>query len=139
MNEHVDLSTGEIIPAPSQLSPFDAGGPPLPMGVRIMFDEKLYAVCDRTAERMSKAQGITPPHLLGKKEACFFVVTAALNWRLDPMYVAKKTYQTPGGQVGHYGSLINAIIEQSGRLEPSTGGVRAEHVGDWSIDRKSVV
>jgi hypothetical protein len=60
------------------------------------------------------------------------VVSRALTWRLDPYAVAQATYQTPNGQVGYYGSLCQAIIENSGRLDPSYGGVKYEHVGDWN-------
>ena len=105
---------------------------PLPLELQIYFDESVYQRVSIIAKRMANAQGVTPKHLLGKEEACFFVVEAALTWRLRPMAVAKATYQTPGGEVGYMAVLINAIIEASGRLEPGTGGVRFDFFGDWS-------
>jgi hypothetical protein len=81
---------------------------------------------------MSKATGVTPKHLIGAPEACFAVVSRAITWRLDPFAVALATYQTPGGQIGFEGKLVHAILENSGKLSPSSGGIRYEHYGDWS-------
>lgn len=58
------------------------------------------------------------------------VVTRALTWRLDPFAVAQSTYQpAQGAKVGFEGKLVQAILENSGRLE---GGVAFEHFGDWT-------
>lgn len=121
----------------NDIAPIEGGltqpqDPALPLELQIYFNEQVYARVLREAKRMANAQGVTPRHLIGKEEACFFVVEAALTWRLRPMGVAKATYQTPGGDIGFMGSLVTAIIEASGRLEPGTGGVRYEHFGDWS-------
>ncbi|MGH7748787.1 MAG: recombinase RecT, partial [Candidatus Dormibacteria bacterium] len=80
---------------------------------------------------LAKAKGVTPPHLLGQPEACFFVAVSALTWNLNPSAVAAATYETPGGKVGYEGKLCHAIIEQSNRLQPASGGVRYEHFGPW--------
>lgn len=97
-------------------------------GLALMFNEPLYERCKQIAQIMSRAQGITPGHLIGQSEACFAVVTRAITWKLDPFSVAQATYQTPGGKVGFEGKLVQAILENSGHLE---GGVKFEHFGDW--------
>lgn len=98
-------------------------------GLAIMFNDALYDRCKQIATVMSRAQGFTPRHLLGQVEACFAVVTRAITWKLDPLAVAQSTYQTPGGQVGYEGKLVQAILENSGHL---VGPVTYEHFGDWS-------
>jgi hypothetical protein len=98
-------------------------------GLALMFNDRLYERCKQIAGVMSKAEGITPPHLLGKGEACFAVVTRAITWRLDPFAVMAATYQTPGGRVGFEGKLIQAILENSGMLE---GPVTYELIGEWN-------
>ena len=98
-------------------------------GLAIMFNDALYDRCKQIAKIMAAAQGFTPRHLLGQQEACFAVVTRAITWKLDPLAVAQSTYQTPGGQVGYEGKLVQAILENSGHL---IGPVTYEHFGDWS-------
>lgn len=97
-------------------------------GLALMFNEPLYERCKQIAQIMARAQGITPPHLIGQSEACFAVVTRSITWKLDPFSVAQATYQTPGGKVGFEGKLVQAILENSGYLE---GGVKFQHLGDW--------
>jgi hypothetical protein len=101
----------------------------MPMGLAIMFNDKLYDRVKQIAGVMARAEGFTPPHLIGKTEACFAVVTRAITWKLDPQAVAQSTYQTPGGRIGYEGKLIQAILENSGRLD---GNVAYELIGDWS-------
>lgn len=100
----------------------------MPMGLAIMFNDKLYERCKQMAKIMADAKGFTPPHLIGMSEACFAVVTRAITWKLDPQAVAQSTYQTPGGRIGYEGKLIQAILENSGRLD---GNVEYELIGDW--------
>ena len=102
----------------------------MPLALALYFDERMFAAAERTAVKLSKAQGFVPRHLLGNTEACFAVVTRSFAWRMDPFEVARKTYQTPGGGIGFEGKLVQAVIENSGRLQP--GGVTFEHYGDWS-------
>lgn len=97
-------------------------------GLALMFNEPLYERCKQIAQIMSRAQGITPGHLIGQSEACFAVVTRSITWKLDPFSVAQATYQTPGGKVGYEGKLVQAILENSGHLE---GGVKFTMIGDW--------
>lgn len=99
------------------------------LALRIWFDDNLYDRCKNIARHMANANGFTPRHLLGQAEACFAVVTRALTWKLDPHAVAMSTYQTPGGSIGFEGKLIQAILENSGRL---VGGVKFTHYGDWN-------
>lgn len=101
----------------------------MPMGLAIMFNDRLYDRCKQIAGVMARAEGFTPPHLIGKTEACFAVVTRAITWKLDPQAVAQSTYQTPGGRIGYEGKLVQAILENSGRLEAN---VDYELIGDWS-------
>lgn len=95
----------------------------------LWFDDKLFERAKLMATYMSKAEGFTPRHLIGKSEACFLVVEKSLVWGLSPSAVAASTYQTPNGQVGFEGKLVQAILQASGRLsEP----VKFTHFGDWS-------
>lgn len=111
--------------------------PSMPLSLAVLFNEGLFNRVQAAAERMANAKGATPKHLIDKASACFFVIQTAISWRLDPMYVARNTYETPGGQIGYQGALVNAIAEQSGRLEPGAGGIKFEFTGDWTaIDAK---
>lgn len=109
-------------------------GPPsaMPSALAIFLDDRMYQRCCEIALRMSKAEGMTPRHLLGKPEACFAIVERSLSWRLSPFAVAMSTYQTPGGSIGFEGKLVQAVIENSGHLDPRSGGVHYEFTGDWS-------
>lgn len=98
-------------------------------GLMVMFNDRLFDRCKQIAGYMAKAEGFTPPHLIGKSEACFAVVTRAITWKLDVFAVAQSTYQTPGGRVGFEGKLIQAILENSGYLQ---GPVTYELFGDWN-------
>lgn len=98
-------------------------------GLAIFFNDALYSRCKQIAAHMAKAEGMMPRHLIGKPEACFAVVSRAIVWKLDPFSVAMATYQTPGGSIGYMGVLIQAIIENSGKLD---GGVNYEMRGDWA-------
>lgn len=101
----------------------------MPIGMRVVFDDALNERIKSVAGIMSRAEGMTPPHLVGKSEACYAVVVRALTWRLDPFSVAACTYMTPGGKVGYEGKLIQAALENSGQVE---GRVSYEFYGDWS-------
>lgn len=115
----------------------NTSGVAAPIGVQIMFDDSLYQRCKEVSVLMSKASGVTPPHLIGKGEACFAVVIKALTWKLDPYSVAASTYQTPGGKIGYEGKLVQAILENSGALEYfdlegfEGGLVKQKYIGDW--------
>lgn len=101
----------------------------MPIGLQVFLNPAMFERCKEIARFIARAEGFTPRHLVNKPEACFAVVDRALTWNLDPYGVASTTYQTPGGQISYYGSLCQAIIESSGRLE---GGVKFELYGDWS-------
>lgn len=101
----------------------------MPLGVRILFDDRLYERCKQVAKLLSDAEGFVPPHLVKKGESCFQVVLRSMTWKLDPSAVMLCTYQTPGGRIGFEGKLIQAIMENSGKLD---GPVDYELIGDWS-------
>lgn len=103
-------------------------GQALPPALAIMMDDKVFERCRWVAERMAEAEGFTPKHLVGKKGACYAVVTRALIWKLEPFSVAQATYEVHG-KIGYEGSLVQAIIENSGQVK---GGVVYEDIGDWS-------
>ena len=107
------------LPATMKMSP----------GLAIFFNDILYERCKQIAGHMARAEGMMPRHLIGKPEACFAIISRAIVWNLDPHMVAMSTYQTPGGSIGYMGALVQAILENSGRLE---GGVSFKHEGDWS-------
>jgi hypothetical protein len=109
---------------PAPIAPYQR-----PDALQIMFDERMFAQAMRVADMMSNARGFVPPHLAGKKEACFAVVVTAMTSGLNPYAIAKGTYQTPGGQVGYMGALVHAMLEASGEF---TGPIKYEHTGDWS-------
>jgi hypothetical protein len=100
--------------------------------LRIMLDEVLFEKAKAMAHYMAGAKGFIPKHLEGNTHACFAVVVRAITWKMDPYAVAAGTYQTPGGQVGYEGKLIQAVVENSGKLDPAYGGLRPEYFGDWS-------
>lgn len=98
--------------------------------IAIMLDDVLFAQVQRVANLMAAAEGFVPQHLVGKPQVCFAVVSRALVWKLDPFAVAQSTYQpTEGGKVAYEAKLVQAIMEQSGRL---VGGIKREYFGDWS-------
>lgn len=103
----------------------DAGMAP---ALAIMLDESLFEQVQRIAGIMAKADGFVPGHLVGKPDVCFAVVTRSLVWRLDPFAVAQATYKpTEDGKISYEAKLVQAIIEQSGRL---VGGVERQYYGD---------
>ena len=111
-----ELSTGQLMVAT------------LPLALQIFFDNNLFTRCQTVANYMAEAEGM-PKHIAGKPKTCFAILSRALTWRLDPYAVAVNTYTTPNGAIGYYGSLCQAILENSGRL---MAGVKFEHYGDWS-------
>jgi hypothetical protein len=106
----------------------DLGGSALPPSLQILLDEGLYTRMKQLAGLMSKAEGFTPRHLIGKPEACFAIINTSLDWKLNPHHVARHTYQTPGGSIGFDGALVQSVLERSGRF---VGAPEFEHHGDW--------
>lgn len=104
---------------------FGAGLPP---SLQILLDDGLYNRVKQLSAVMANAQGMTPAHLIGKPEACFAIINIALDNRLSPHFVAGHTYQTPNGQIGYDGALVQAILEQSNKF---VGAPEFQHVGDW--------
>jgi hypothetical protein len=98
-------------------------------GLALLFNDRLYERCKDVARIMAEARGFTPPHLIGNQHACFGVVQMSITWRLTPQLVAASTYATPGGKIGYEGKLIQAILENSGRIE---GNIEYELIGDWN-------
>ena len=95
---------------------------------QVLEDGALFERTKLIATYVSKAKGLVPDHLIGHPETCFGLVVRALTWRLDPFAVAAATYRTPAGTIGYYGSLCQAILENSGQID---GGVQFKEIGDW--------
>lgn len=112
-----------------ETEPFDLGAGSMPPSLRVLLDPRAFDRCEVMARMMSQATGITPAHLVNKTAACHVVINMALDWKLSPHFVARHTYQTPGGAIGFEGALVQAILQQSGRL---VGAPRFEYRGDWS-------
>lgn len=107
----------------------------MPIGMRIMLDEKLFGRVQMMADMMSKSK-TTPEHLRGSVPACFDVVGRALTWGLYPPAVAQATFDAGAGKLGYEAKLVQAIMENSGLLEEP---IDAEFKGDWSkVTGKSV-
>lgn len=106
----------------------DIGVGSLPPSLQILLNEGLYQRMKQLATLMSHAEGFTPRHLIDKGEACFAIINTALDWKLNPHFVARHTYQTPGGQIGFDGALVQGVLEKSGRF---LGAPKMEYVGDW--------
>lgn len=102
----------------------------LPPSLAILLNERLYERTKAIAAVMSRANGMTPRHLIGQGEACFSVVTMAMDWRLSWHFVARHTYQTPGGSIGFDGALVQSILEASGKF---IGAPSFEYRGDWRV------
>jgi len=122
----------DIVKQDTQLAPVAELGS-MPIATAIYFDDRLYARVEQMATRIAKSEIMVPDHIRGKPDVAFAVIVYALTWKLNPYAVACATYQpVAGARVGFEGKLIAAIIENSGRLEPGTGGVHFEHYGDWT-------
>jgi hypothetical protein len=132
-DDTADIRPGAVglpTPPPRLLSLAESlGDSAMPASLRLYLDEALYERTKQLARIMADAEGFTPKHLIGKTAACFVVISCSLNWKLDPHFVARATYQTPGGSIGFMGTLVQAILEQSGRL---VGGIEYEWTGDWN-------
>ena len=98
------------------------------LAMALMFDDALFQRTRTIANMMANAKGITPPHLIGKPETCYAVVTRSIIWNLEPMAVAGSTYDVHGN-FGYYGKLCRAILEKSGRFEDR---LKYKKIGDWS-------
>lgn len=99
----------------------------MPMAMRIMLDDKLFARVSAVAEMMAKSP-TAPQHLRQSVPACFDVVGRALTWGLYPYAVAQATFDAGGGKLGYEAKLVQAIMENSGQLD---GGIKKEWFGDW--------
>lgn len=121
---HTPVATGAL----ARLQDAVEGG--MSPALAIMLDESLFAQVQRIAGIMAKAEGFVPKHCIGKTEVCFAITTRSLVWKLDPFAVAQATYQpVEGGKVAYEGKLVQAILEQSGRLD---GQIIPTYRGDWS-------
>ena len=97
--------------------------------LQIMLNDALFRRCREVADIMARAEGVTPQHLINKKEACFSVVSMALIWKLAPMMVAASTFQLPGSnKLGYEAKLVQAILENSGQF---VGQIKSEYFGEW--------
>ena len=86
------------------------------LALALIFNNALFTRCQTIAQMMSDAVGFTPKHLVGKKEACFSVVTRSILWKLDPYLVAHATFDVKG-KFGYAGALCKAILEKSNAFD----------------------
>lgn len=107
----------------------DAKARGIPISTLLMAHPVLQESAGRMAQSMAKAAGVVPGHLIGKPEACFAVLCKALHWGLDAYEVAQTTYQTPGGAIGYFGTLVHAVLASHPRVER----MHFEDLGDWSV------
>jgi hypothetical protein len=136
MDQHPKMPEVNLSPEnlPAHITTDDLHMAGLPQGIKmnsglaLLFNNPLYERCKNVAAAMARAKGFTPDHLLGNEAACFAVISLSIGWNLNPYMVARSTYQTPGGNLGFEGKLIQAILENSGAIE---GRVEFEHFGDW--------
>lgn len=101
----------------------------LPLSLKILSNDEWYQRIKQVSNLMANDHVTMPKHLHDKPAACFSILMQAYNWNMDPMFVARNTYMTPGGQIGFMGKLVQGILEQSGRF---VGGPKVKYVGDWS-------
>lgn len=128
IEDNDDMVAGALALRPdADLAQMFSKGPVSP-ALAIMLNERLFNQVKRIAQYMAAARGVTPPHLIGCEEACFAVALNSIVWKLNPYMVAASTYQTPGGRIGYEGKLVQAIIENSGKVR---GRVRFTHYGPW--------
>lgn len=117
-------------PLPVAIRPDEIGLRGMPPSMAIMLNESLYQRVKAISAVMSRAKGFTPAHLIDRGEACFSVITMAMDWKLSWHFVARHTYQTPGGSIGYDGALVQSILDQSGKF---IGSPSFEYRGDWSV------
>ena len=98
----------------------------MPVGTRILFDDRLHARFVELAEKMAKSS-LCPPHLQNNPDACFAVIRMALNWNMDWFQVAASTYSPARGKIGIEGRLAVAAMLGSGKVRE----IQYRHTGDW--------
>ncbi len=125
-DQSIQGDIARIEPIGNLATEFGAGLPP---SLQILLNEGVYNRIKQLAQLMSNAKGITPDHLIGKGEACFAVINIALDAKLNPHFVARHMYQTPGGQLGYDGALVHAMLANSGQF---IGQPNFDYSGDWS-------
>jgi len=99
----------------------------MPIGMRIIFDDRALARFYKMAENMAES-GLFGKHLDKQPEACFAVVRMALSWNMDPFQVAQSTYAPAKGKIGIEGKLAVAAMLGSRKVK----SIKYEHGGDWS-------
>lgn len=100
----------------------------MPLALQVYFNDDLYLRCKQVSQIMSQARGVTPKHLIGQSEACFAVTTLALRTGIDPFFLAKGTYVTPGGSMGYMTNVINAVADAANVFERLP---TVEYPGPW--------
>lgn len=125
MSEHEDLPV--VSDDSSFLKAAGLENMKMSTGLAIFMKPSLYSHCKSVALRMSEANGVIGPHLIGQPSACMAILSRAITWNLDPFAVAQCTYAVKG-KVGYEGKLVQAILENSGQLE---GPIKYEFFGDW--------
>lgn len=103
-----DLAKGDIAKA------FRDGSPEVPMLNGLVQFENVGQLLD-VAKALSLAGSYLPPFLRGNAGACIAVLLQALQWRFDPVAVARNSYEVTdaGGNtsIGYTAQLLHALVE----------------------------
>ncbi|MGP1605736.1 MAG: RecT family recombinase [Moraxella sp.] len=95
---------------------------------QIMFNDGLFAKCERLAQIMASGSCTIPKHLQGKVGDCFAIIGQSLRWGMDPFAVAQKTHLV-NGTLGYEAQLVIAVINARA---PIVGRLKFDYFGDWS-------
>ena len=98
----------------------------MPIGTRIMLDDRLRDIFWREANHMAKSP-LCVKHLKDDPDSCFAVIRMALNWGLDWHQVAQSTYSPGAGKIGLEGKLAVGAMIGSRKVK----AVKYEHGGEW--------
>lgn len=94
----------------------------------LFFDQVKWDKIERLAEMMAKGTMMVPDHFKGKKEDCIAIILQALQWGIDPFFVAQKAY-VQSGRIAYEAQLIAAVVT---RLAPIKGLPKYDFFGDWT-------
>lgn len=91
-----------LAPAPSTMS-----------SVALLMDDAAMGRMERIADLMASGKNTIPDHLKGNKGDCFAIVLQSMQWGMNPISVAQKTFLI-SGKLGYEAQLVAAVINNSG-------------------------